>query len=269
MDAPGTFRPRVAVNPFLNAAPLTRFLPYFYPHAVYEDVFPGDMQAKLLSGEMDLGLTAVYDLLNLPDATILGDACIACDGPALSVLMMSRIPFTRIATLAVDEKSHSSSALAELILRAEFQRQPTITHLPLDAELSSRREDALLLIGDRALELLASGNTWEFVVDLGDFWKKWTGLPFVFAAWIGSESIDWKSNGMIEAIQRGRDYGISQVEDIIRTHSSFGKIPLSMARDYLGKRLIYSLGKEERRGMNLFFELMAKYGMISPMGGMQ
>lgn len=253
--------PRVALNPFLNAVPLTLFLPKFFTEAVYENVFPGDMQSKLLARTTDLGLTAVYDLLQLPGGKILGDACIACDGPVLSVLLMSRKPLEKIETLAVDEKSHSSSALAELILRAVYDVSPAISRLPLEVDHQTRSEDAVLLIGDRALAHRVREKKWPFELDLGDFWNRWTGLPFVFAAWISPADFDWKSLGMVDAIHRARDRGIEQLETIVRTHPVSVPLPVPLAREYLSQRLIYKLGEPERRGMQRFFELVAEYDL--------
>ena len=46
--------------------------------------------------------------------------------------------------------------------------------------------EARLVIGDAALVLSdeRSGVTYPYAYDLGLEWKRWTGLPFVFAVWV-------------------------------------------------------------------------------------
>jgi chorismate dehydratase len=43
------------------------------------------------------------------------------------------------------------------------------------------------VIGDRAFEQ-KQVSTYSY--DLGDAWKKMTGLPFVFAAWVSNKPLD-------------------------------------------------------------------------------
>ena len=49
--------------------------------------------------------------------------------------------------------------------------------------------EAVLVIGDAAL-LLGAPAAYPVAVDLGEAWKTWTGLPFVFAVWAARRDAD-------------------------------------------------------------------------------
>jgi chorismate dehydratase len=52
-----------------------------------------------------------------------------------------------------------------------------------------------VIIGDDALRLR---TRFDYVLDLGEAWQRWTGLPFVFAAWIGQlRAVDAKLTAML------------------------------------------------------------------------
>src|SRR5205807_2408895 len=64
--------------------------------------------------------------------------------------------------------------------RAEAADLDGLAHLP---------HEAVLVIGDAAL-LLAARHAYPHRYDLGDEWKRWTGLPFVFAMWAARRAAD-------------------------------------------------------------------------------
>src|SRR5687767_15947212 len=106
---------RIASVSFLNARPLIEGL----------DREPGveltlDVPSKLLDGlrdrRYDVALLPVIDYQKLDNLTIIPAGGIGSDGETLTVRVFSRVPIHQIQTLACDPDSHTSVALARIIL---------------------------------------------------------------------------------------------------------------------------------------------------------
>jgi chorismate dehydratase len=54
---------------------------------------------------------------------------------------------------------------------------------PREYRRGAESGDARLVIGDAALEEVKRGR-FKFVYDLGEEWRRWQELPFVFARWV-------------------------------------------------------------------------------------
>jgi predicted solute-binding protein len=134
-------------------------------------VEPSRLTQALLAGEVDVavlpvGAALVHDLRVLP-------ACgVACDGPVQSVFLLHEGPFHEVRTVHPDPASVSSNLLARILVENVGSGRWTV-------EPSESPAQGRVLIGDPALAL----ESWRGT-DLGQAWKDWTGLPFVFAAWI-------------------------------------------------------------------------------------
>jgi chorismate dehydratase len=95
----------------------------------------------------------------------------------------------------VSRSSMTSVALLELLFASVWNARPRF--VAGDAEVSDlalldrEPHDARLVIGDAALLLTADDGPaamhrepYTHAYDLGGEWKRWTGLPFVFAVWV-------------------------------------------------------------------------------------
>src|SRR5206468_1153348 len=116
------------------------------------------------------------------------DIAIASNGPVLSVTLFSRVPWQRIRRVALDEGSRTSAALTQVLLRKRYGVAPEVVPLPMDAAAEAADADAVLLIGDRAMRACLPGFAHAF--DLGQEWRDWTGLPFVYAVWAVRDGVD-------------------------------------------------------------------------------
>lgn len=89
------------------------------------------------------------------------------------------------ARVALGSTSRTSVRLAQLLLAERFEVTPDYYTCPPDLGLMMREAEAGVLIGDAALRAnLHDGPRYGLDVhDLGQLWKEWTGLPFVFAVW--------------------------------------------------------------------------------------
>ena len=168
---------------YLNTKPLVYRLSEFAPQAEVLFDLPSRLADQLGTAELDIALIPSIEYFHGTGYTVVSDACIACRGPVLSVKLFSRVPISEIERLALDESSRNSAALVRILLNERAGIRPRCESVA-DWSDNFRYEDAdaVLLIGDRAIHS-PPGHFTE-VWDLGDEWRRWSGLPFVFAMWV-------------------------------------------------------------------------------------
>lgn len=252
---------RVGAVNYLNTKPLVYEFERFAPHAELVFDYPSRLADDLVGGRLDVALIPSIEFFRDPTYTIVSDACIACRGPVLSVKMFSRVAPEMIRTLALDEGSRTSVALARILLNERFGVRPQLEGLPVEASLEDTRADAVLLIGDRAIH--SPGGSFQVVWDLGDEWCRWAELPFVFAMWVARTGAEL--DGLDAALAQARDAGVAHLDEIAAREAA----PLGLTRpqclSYLRDNLYFYLGPREQRGLELFYEKAAQMG-LAPAG---
>ena len=249
-----------AVN-YLNSKPLIEGLAELVPAAELILDYPSRLADDLAAGLLDVALVPSIECLRDPGYEIVSDACVATRGPVMSVKLYSRVPVGDIRSLALDEGSRTSAALARIMLSERFGVEPEVESLPLGRSPDATNADAILLIGDRAIHALA--ETFEVTWDLGEEWYGWTGLPFVFAMWAAPEGTDLGE--VDEVFGTARDRGVANIPAIARREAALLGLSEQTAVDYMTKNLHYCLGSAERNGLNLFHEFAVKLG-LAPKG---
>jgi chorismate dehydratase len=131
--------------------------------------------------------------------------------------------------------------------------------LPIGSGLAATAADAVLLIGDRAIQPAA--GTFNAVWDLGDVWQKWTGLPFVFAMWIARPGVDTKD--ISPRLAAARDAGVRHLDEIAAAAAESLDISQELALSYLRENLHFTLGPEELAGLTRFRELCIEHQLVS------
>ena len=247
---------QIGTVPYCNAFPLIHFLPEYLPGAVISEWVPSSMLEQLVRQKLDLALMPVAELLSFPQGKIVSNCCIACNGAVRSVLLVSRKPIEQIQTLSLDTASRSSVMICKLILGHFYGLTPITHRLEQSSNPEDCPTDAFLVIGDRALALQSSGQ-WCYRYDIGELWKAKTGLPLVFAAWIGT-ALD---TSIVSALEASRDRGLQQLEAIIEAKERQGiALPLDRKQilDYYCRAIVYKMGEEERTGLQYLFDLERK-----------
>ena len=247
---------RIGTVPYCNAFPLVHYLPEYLPDAIISEWLPSTMRQQLTDGKLDLAMMPVAELVSLPQGKIVSNCCIACNGAVRSVLLFSRKPIEQIRTLALDTASRSSVMICELILRHFYGIQPKKHRLETNQNPDDCPTDAFLIIGDRALAYRPS-ECWEYRYDIGELWKAKTGLPLVFAAWIGC-SPQAAEPSVALALEASRNRGLQHLETILDAKEQQGiTLPLGREQvlDYYRHAVVYTMEKPERAGLQHFFEL--------------
>ncbi|CCB76166.1 conserved protein of unknown function [Streptantibioticus cattleyicolor NRRL 8057 = DSM 46488] len=149
---------------------------------------PEKLSERLVAGDLDISpITLVEFLRNADDLVALPDIAVGCDGPVMSCVIVSQLPLDRLdgERVALGSTSRTSVRLAQLLLAEEYGVRPDYYTCPPDLGVMMQEARAAVLIGDAALRArLHDGPRLGLAVhDLGEMWKRWTGLPFVFAVW--------------------------------------------------------------------------------------
>ncbi|HZL87914.1 MAG TPA: menaquinone biosynthesis protein [Pirellulaceae bacterium] len=252
---------RIGAVSYLNTKPLVFGLAELAPqHELVFDL-PSKLADRLAAAELDVALIPSIEFFQNPDYTIVSDACIGCRGPVLSVKLLSRVPLSQIRTLALDEGSRTSIALARILLWERYGIEPAQVPLPIDARYEQSPADAVLVIGDRAIHP-ARGN-WVAQWDLGDEWNRWSELPFVFAMWVGHVGQVSRLPELAAALAAARDAGVTNLEQIAREEAGEVGLTYEQTLTYLRDNLHFYLGPGERAGLSLFYEQACKLGLAS------
>ena len=180
---------KVGSVPYVNAIPLVHGFEMWPDSSPVEVVYevPSALPSMLDARHVDAILVSSIEALRKPGRTMAAGICIGSEGPVESVRLFSQVPFAEIRTLALDQSSMTSNALGMILLSDLYGAEPATEPAPPDLMGMLDAADACILIGDAGMTADASQL---HVLDLGEAWTCLTGLPFVWAAWIGRTDLD-------------------------------------------------------------------------------
>ena len=210
---------------------------------------PAECADRLEDGRADIGIVPAVEL-NRQKLEIIPGTGVACRGPVRSILLISKVPFSEIRTLAMDSTSRTSVALSRIVLARKYGVEPGIRSETPHLASMLEGSDAALIIGDRALALDPDELPFH-VLDLGAEWVEMTGLPMVFAVWAARAELAAQDPA---PFQVSLEYGLAHIEEIAREeHAKIG-ISEKLARDYLTDNIVFELGEREYRGLATFLQ---------------
>jgi len=249
---------RIGAVSYLNTKPLIYGLREHLPESELVLDLPSRLADRLAAGELDVALIPSVEFLRGRGLEIVSDACIACRGPVRSVRVLFRKPPNEVKTLALDEGSRTSAALAQVLLAERFGVRPARQQLEINAVIADCSADAILVIGDRAMSLDLSDycESW----DLGEEWLRETGLPFVFAMWVARAKVPHEIS---VALEQARDSGLANLDEIVATEAPKYGLSAASCEEYFRSHLHFYLGKRELAGLKLFSKHADSLGLIS------
>ncbi len=256
---------RLAIVRYLNTAPLVEGLQKLSDIELVPAV-PSAIARKVSEGEVDLGLASLIDGVRL-DLSVVPVGMIGCDGPTLTVRVFSRVPLDRIGVLHADVDSHTSVVLARMLLgkvgRIALPRVEGFDAHGAPGDFS-RWPESVLLIGDKVVTNAPPLDQFPHQVDLGEAWKAWTGLPFVYAAWMARADRveDERVRHAAALLDRQRRHNATRMEWLAARHSPTHGWPVELATRYLTGLLRYDVGPREREGAERFVMEAARAGLV-------
>jgi len=206
---------------------------------------PSDCAQKLIDDKVDIGLIPVAAILSLPRWEIVSDYCIGANGPVNSVFIFSNCEAKDIKTLQLDPQSRSSNNLARVLLKNYWKADHQIIENAPDYTASNDPQTAFVQIGDRTF---GKKEQFKYVYDLAEEWQKFTGLPFVFAAWVANKPID---PAFMTEFNQAMKFGLAHRAELLKelpTRSDFD------LEDYLMHKLDFSLTEDKKKALHLFHD---------------
>lgn len=200
---------------------------------------PSDCAKKVISGKVDIGLMPVASIPLVPNAKIVANYCIGSNGAVNSVFIFSMVPINEIKTLKLDAHSNTSNNLAKVLLKFHFKQDVEFT-TNLDA-----KTDAMVLIGDRTFGKKAD---YPFAYDMGEQWKIFTGLPFIYAAWVANKEIP---QPFIDEFNEALKFGLDHRKEVLASLPAVTNFDLE---DYLYHKLQFDTTSDGEKAMHLFLE---------------
>ncbi len=255
---------RISASSYSNTAPLIWSFLYGSQHGRVElilDNAPARSVELLSQGRVDAALTPVIAYQLLEDVRLVPDVCVGARAKVRSVCLVTRgMPLEKVRSVALDISSKTSVCLTKIIFREFLGFEPEWRDARPDVEEMLSGSDCALLIGDPALRLsVPSGTSADVpfrIFDLAELWRSFTGLGFVFAMWMT------KAETCPVDFAAVRDEGFEHIDDISANYVKDIALSKDELKQYLTTNISYSINEPMQKGLELYFELAFKNGLI-------
>ncbi len=209
--------------------------------------YPSKIASMLLNDEIDVGLVPVAVIPHLKESFIITDYCIGAVNEVASVALFSEVPMDQIKTVLLDYQSRSSVNLAKVLFKEYWKKEVVLQDAKEDFRSDIKGHVAGIVIGDRALEQAKSS---KYMYDLAAAWIDFTGLPFVFAAWVANKPL---GEDFEDAFNRANAYGVKHIDEVV---AELGEQPFDLKK-YYTENISYDLTDNKRKGLALFLEKLS------------
>jgi chorismate dehydratase len=263
---------RISASSYSNTAPLIWSFLYGQNHGRVEiilDNAPARSAELLARDRVDAALVPVIAAQTIDSVRLIPDVCIGARERVRSVCLVTKgEDLANVRSVALDVSSKTSVVLTKIIFREFLGFDPEWRDAEPDLQAMLETSDAALIIGDPALSIAECGvrkaesvpkskiqNLKSF--DLAELWHHHTGLGFVFAMWMTKKErcdIDFAA---------ARDEGLAHLDAIIANYTPDIGLPADEMQTYLSQNISYSIDDSMRRGMELYFDLAARIGLIA------
>lgn len=234
---------------YLNSIPFVFGLENSQLDMEISTAIPSDCASQLLNMDVDVALVPVAIIPQLDYSKIISPFCISSDGAVQTVCLFSECPLEEIETIYLDYHSKTSNALVQILCQKFWNIKPKFIDGKDSFEEKIEGRTAGVIIGDRAN---AYRDSYDYIYDLSEEWKKHTSLPFVFACWVSNTPLDAEKE---LAFCKALEYGIDNLDVAIESKSHLFDTTIDK-RKYLKEIINYHLTDDKRKSMQLFFELM-------------
>ena len=251
---------RIAASTYLNSAPLI----WSFLHGkrrekvTLVDAVPARCAMMLARADVDAALVPVIEYQRIEDLAVVPDVCVGSKRRVRSVVLASKCDdLKEIRSVALDESSRTSATLVKIIFMEFVGHEPAWSTYTPDLQRMLSENDAALIIGDPGMTFSHEGiRVW----DMANLWNEQTSLGFVFAMWmVRQQTVDQVRELDFAA---ARNEGLSKMEEIVKSYESSLGLSAAEIRTYLTENISFSVDDEMRKGLQLYFELAQKHGLI-------
>jgi len=207
---------------------------------------PSQCADKLLSDKADIGLIPIVKTLQMSEYYIVSDLCIGAGDAVRTVVLASETPMETVSTIYLDNHSRTSVALAKILAKHHWKIEPEWVHFSGDITMYPRiGNSAAVVIGDKVFGLRSL-----HIFDLATEWRKFTGLPFVFACWVANKLID---EGFLSRFNGALNTLFDNINTIVEHYKDHAPAGVDLL-DYWTNNISYPLTPDKQRGMELFLQ---------------
>jgi chorismate dehydratase len=237
---------RVGAVSYLNTKPLI----YGFENGMMQGKveliidYPANIASMLLEDKIDVGLVPVAIIPEMKEHYIISDYCIGSVGEVASVCLFSEVPLYDIKTILLDYQSRTSVALLKLLIKEYWKLNVVFENTSGDYQSKISGTTAGLIIGDRALIQRSKSR---YIFDLGQEWENFTGLPFVFAAWVSNKKLD---ENFINDFNKANQLGLHNLNNVVQ-ENPFKVYDL---HTYYTECISFYLDENKKKGLELFLQ---------------
>jgi len=254
--------PRISASSYSNTAPLVWSFLYGSNRGSVElimDNAPARSAELLTQNRVDAALVPVIAYQMLDDVKLVPDVCVGARTRVQSVCLVTKgEDLSEVKSVALDVSSRTSVVLTKILFREFLGFEPDWRDAEPNIDVMIADNDAALIIGDPALALSEPGAiaTGFRTFDLAELWHQYTGLGFVFAMWMTRRS------AIVVDLAAARDEGIQNLGRIARNYAENIGVDEAAMMEYLSESISYSVDDSMHQGMELYFSLAEKHGLI-------
>jgi chorismate dehydratase len=276
---------RISIVQYLNTAPLVWGFtngPLFGKYDLSFTV-PSQCAESLRSGAADIAIIPAIEYQRIPDLVVLPDLAIASQNRVRSLLIIAKKPIEQVCSIAMDRSSRSTQALTRILAAEHWKINPEYFEAEPDLRVMLEQADAAMLIGDPALRISIgiekkstvspdgravcqaatlgiTGSEIFHVHDVVGEWRNFSNLPAVMAVWAARPEV--VTPEVLADFSASREFGLSQLAAISLEAARELELPQQALESYLYHNIDFSLGEENRRGLERYFQDALKCGLI-------
>lgn len=252
---------RISASNYSNSAPLIWSFLYGRTRGGYETILdnaPARSAALLREKRVDAALVPVIEYQRIEDILLVPDVCVGAKEKVRSVCLVTKeAELKDVKTVSLDISSRTSVALSKIIFREFCGIEPVYSESKPNLSKMLAEADCALLIGDPALTI---DEKIYRKFDLAETWREFTGFGFVFAMWMAQKEKGETASRIDFAA--ARDEGLNHLDEIIANYETEISLPRGEFKKYLSENISYSIDENMQKGLELYFELAYKNGLL-------
>ena len=250
---------RLAASTYLNTAPLI----WSFKHGSRKgevtliEALPSECAQLLERSQVECALVPVIEYQRIEGIQLVQGVCVGSRQKVRSVVLVSRLNnLKKVRSVALDDSSRTSASLVKIIFKEFLEFEPEWTTCAPDLKAMLRESDAALLIGDPAMRVSREGlHVW----DLAALWHDFTQLGFVFAMWM--EAPGANASVRFDFLAACKE-GLARRGEIIEEYEKRLGLTRNELETYLTENITFVLDVDLRKGLQLYFELAHKHGLV-------
>lgn len=217
------------------------------------NVAPNAIASALLNGEIDSGPVPLIDCARLEERfQPLSGFCVALVSVTGSSVLYSKVPIKELkgSIISIPEEGSSSQSLLHILLTIKHEVD-AVTFV--DSKDADDSHDAFLLVDNQALRRRRGVRGFPHKYDLGEEWREWTGLPFIYYRWMVRSDMDRKDAVILEdSLYVGQEDWLDNLYRMSGPRDDLLMLPKDVLEHIQSLR--YFMGVPEQKAIDLFYE---------------